>query len=185
MRSTICVVHDHQLLQDLIVYKLIDFCVACISALITAFFPCVTFGQIAEIIDNGHSSKLSTHMKLDIYILINNSICVFRDYCKYCNDKCKWIMYSMHDPGSVVRCGVAVSRNSMLGFMFLSDKAEKSIPIDGESCTRLVYSLLLWALCSLSRIQRASSQRIWPLHRWLFFFSHFVIQNHYIQRGTL
>ncbi|XP_074371064.1 protein PLANT CADMIUM RESISTANCE 7-like [Apium graveolens] len=26
------------------------------NALITAFFPCVTFGQIAEIIDNGHST---------------------------------------------------------------------------------------------------------------------------------
>ncbi|KAL1819410.1 hypothetical protein ACET3Z_014279 [Daucus carota] len=26
------------------------------NALITAFFPCVTFGQIAEIVDNGHSS---------------------------------------------------------------------------------------------------------------------------------
>ncbi|XP_074371068.1 protein PLANT CADMIUM RESISTANCE 7-like [Apium graveolens] len=29
------------------------------NALITAFFPCVTFGQIAEIIDNGHSKCTS------------------------------------------------------------------------------------------------------------------------------
>ncbi|KAL8132605.1 hypothetical protein AgCh_008184 [Apium graveolens] len=39
------------------------------NALITAFFPCVTFGQIAEIIDNGHSSKLSTHELDDMYLL--------------------------------------------------------------------------------------------------------------------
>lgn len=28
-----------------------------VTALVTAFFPCITFGQIAEIVDSGHTSK--------------------------------------------------------------------------------------------------------------------------------
>ena len=39
---------------------LIDICIklyVCISALITALFPFVTFGQVAEIVDRGHTSK--------------------------------------------------------------------------------------------------------------------------------
>lgn len=129
------------------------------EGLITCCCPCITFGQIAEIVSKGSSSKTFWIFFFFFWGLngwMRSGFLFYVYFCRLCDE---WSSVFVIMYGWV----------AMLVFMCLQVKIEGSVWFGRVALCWLSCSLLLWGLLTLSRVQRAQAPWIWHGNRYDFY----------------
>lgn len=147
---------DGSCISSFTIYEFIVCVLTTYTVCISFWCPCVTFGQVAEILDRGSSCKtlfktIQYNLQYILWVFI-----IIKYTCDYCSMRHKWLLIPPHS--------MVDWRLRMRLFMLLSIKDERSLPIGRRLRERLHRPFLLWGLCAYSDVPGAPKPRIWSLH---------------------
>lgn len=120
---------------------------------LTCWLPCVTFGRVAEIVDEGNTCKYKKHGRCVITVYHHNRPHIFIVILMLlpsCSMFYSWLRLLSSDdrpiPVALLLC--------------LSGEVALQVWLAGRAMLRLLRAFLLWTLCAVPRTRRARKQRL-------------------------